>query len=602
MKNYTAIFLMIITVLLTNTGNVKAGGSAPSNDNFQSATPIVAAGGSASVTTDNFNATKQAGEPNHAENVGGKSVWFSFTPTETRAYRINTVDTTLDTLLAVYKGDSINNLQRVGYNDDCNLQCGGGSTVDLMLVAGTTYHIAVDGYSDGAAAGEGSFKLVLLETTPPLHDNLGNAYNLGTAHAGSIAGTNYGASLEAGEPKHYNNSNPGAKTVWYRWDPTGDFSARIQLHANFVTLMAVYSLDSGINPSFGQLTPVSVSLDDNQDYNNSRNQVRFFAQNNKTYYIAVGTYNDIVSVPEGNFQLTFGGNPFRYTTDLESRDDKASISVFRPSDGVWYSLADLTGSQKYWKWGTSGDTPVPADYDGNGLTDLAVVRNENGAKIWYIESAVGFLYPVQWGLATDKAVVGDFDRDGRADLTVIRNSPNGFVWYVRQSSNGQMRTFNFGTTGDRPVLGDFDGDRFTDVAVTRNTQFGIVWYILKSGFNTGSTYTQTQVVQFGTTPDATAAEDFDGDGKTDIAVFRPSNGTWYVLRSGTGELQITQFGAAGDKPQPADYDGDGKADLGLFRPSTGQWFFWMSRTNAQKVINWGKTGDIPVSSMNTLSE
>jgi hypothetical protein len=115
-------------------------------------------------------------------------------------------------------------------------------------------------------------------------------------------------------------------------------------------------------------------------------------------------------------------------------------------------------------------------------------------------------------------------------------------------------------------------------------------------------YSEYSIVQFGTAGDLVAAEDYDGDGKTDVAVFRPSTGTWYILRSGNGQVQITQFGGPGDKPQPGDYDGDRKADLALFRPSTGGWFFWNSGTNTQHSIQWGLPTDIPVSSLSTLSQ
>lgn len=89
--------------------------------------------------------------------------------------------------------------------------------------------------------------------------------------------------------------------------------------------------------------------------------------------------------------------------------------------------------------------------------------------------------------------------------------------------------------------------------------------------------------------------DFDGDGRSDISVFRPSTNTWYSLLSNS-PLSIQNFGAAGDIPVPADYDGDQKTDLGVFRPSTGTWFYLLSQTNTVSQFNWGTAGDIPLPS------
>ena len=76
--------------------------------------------------------------------------------------------------------------------------------------------------------------------------------------------------------------------------------------------------------------------------------------------------------------------------------------------------------------------------------------------------------------------------------------------------------------------------------------------------------------------------DYDGDQKTDIAVFRPSTGTWFIFNSATQTFTSAGWGASGDIPVPADHDGDGKADLVVFRPSTGTWFRRFSTNKASR--------------------
>jgi hypothetical protein len=132
---------------------------------------------------------------------------------------------------------------------------------------------------------------------------------------------------------------------------------------------------------------------------------------------------------------------------------------------------------------------------------------------------------------------------------------------------------------------DFDGDGKTDIGVFRPS--GGVWYIQKSG---GGNNFQ----QFGLGTDLLAPGDFTGDGRADIAVFRPATGEWFVLRSEDTSFTSFRFGAPGDLPVSGDFDGDRKADPTVFRPSTGEWFISKS-TGGTAIATFGSFGDVPVS-------
>lgn len=187
----------------------------------------------------------------------------------------------------------------------------------------------------------------------------------------------------------------------------------------------------------------------------------------------------------------------------------------------------------------------------------------------------------------------DLDGDGTTDITVFRQSANSF--YTQSSLNGTFKQNTFGSgAGDFWLnnTSDFDGDGRGDPLLLSVDAAGVLsWSILQTGTNT------IRVVRWGdftgATGDTLAPADYDGDGKQDVAIFRRSNGIWYIIDSSTGNPRYENWGAVNDFPTPADYDGDGKADLCAVRLEGTQrvWYIRQSSNNQLRVVNWGSNTD-----------
>lgn len=172
-------------------------------------------------------------------------------------------------------------------------------------------------------------------------------------------------------------------------------------------------------------------------------------------------------------------------------------------------------------------------------------------------------------------------RAGRLTLYAAGNAANSDGTPI----GDYIYTTSASTTSGLPPS-NFDGDGMSDLAVFRPSSGN--WYIMNSSNSAFS------AVAFGQSGDKPVPGDFDGDGKHDVAVFRPSSGYWYILNSSNGAFRADAFGTNGDIPAIGDFDGDGKSDLAVFRPTDGNWYIKLSTNGSLRTVPFGANGDKPV--------
>ncbi len=174
-------------------------------------------------------------------------------------------------------------------------------------------------------------------------------------------------------------------------------------------------------------------------------------------------------------------------------------------------------------------------------------------------------------------------------LQPLPSVPGDGHHFVLASASGAMLGGQWGAPGDLPLPADYSGDGRADLAVFRPREGGQqgLWYVRNS------TNLSTARVQWGSAAvaDVPVPADYDGDGLIDFAVWRPAEGEWFVIASASGGATGTRFGRLPGRPVPADYDGDGRADLAVY--DSGFWQIFASRDGAMD-LRLGEGLKLPV--------
>ncbi len=371
-------------------------------------------------------------------------------------------------------------------------------------------------------------------------------------HAAAAIGTNAGVAINFGAVGGTSGTISGSGTI------TPTQLAQIRAHMGYVNVHSVNFPGGEIRGQLGIKRPVDFDGDGRMDFSVLRfpatppQPITYWNRNSTTGTQVVSSWGDAAT-------------DFPVPGDYDG-DGKDDLAVYRAGatagaqSSVWV-FKSSTNTLQYYAWGTNGDRAVCRDYDGDGMTDVAVVRpgaTPTAPLTWYIRNSSNNTVAIITFGATadalntsgDTPIPGDYDGDGKFDIAVYRfgglSPSNSFI--IQRSSDGVVTYQVFGNFQTDYILpGDYDGDGKYDLAVARTGATAtspMVWWILNSA--TGTVRVQT----FGFTSDLPIQGDYDGDARTDIAVYRPGatgvQSNFWVLNSFNNTASVTPWGVGGD--------------------------------------------------------
>jgi hypothetical protein len=325
----------------------------------------------------------------------------------------------------------------------------------------------------------------------------------------------------------------------------------------------------------------------------------------------VSAQTEVLEENQASIPAIPSGSPNDAPSDFNG-DGRTDYGVVRTTAGAggrqlrWFiRFNGLTGagSERQLDWGISTtDTLTPGDFDGDGSDDVAVWRPQTNSSGFYVfQSRTNTFRFIRFGLpGDDSTIVRDYNNDGIDDAAIYRrgatDTAQSEFWWLAPGDI-QYRV-NWGVGSDAPVPGDFTGDNRADFAVTREIG-NLLYFFIHPGTGAGDAAGADTFTPFGRVGDVVVPGDYDNDNRTDLAVTRVISGNinWFYRPSSIpGDTYVQRaWGrvSLNDEEVQGDYDGDGRTDFAVFRRSgaTPSFFALSSMTGSGIVQQWGLSGD-----------